>query len=113
MVKRYAEQRVGQSHPPLLVWLNARLKDCEEVTGQRNRVIHDAWVEFVDSDGPPGMYSRTGQPLPLPSASELKSLAERIRLLSIQLNRDRVYGYLAAALTDVAGEEMMARLRQK
>ena len=109
MVKRHAKQRLGKGHPYLLR-LKAMLRDCQDVTEQRNRLVHDPWVRWYDGDGTAGRY-RDGEALKLPAISELKALGERIHLLASRLDWERLQGGLATALMDLHEEALAAKQR--
>jgi hypothetical protein len=95
LVERHAKRRLGKAHPAVLQ-LKAILRDCEDATEQRNRLVHDPWAKFLDGDAV--LYRHTGDTLPMPSAAELKALADRIHTLALQLNEARLEGFLAEAL---------------
>ena len=111
LVERHAKRRLGKGHPYVLR-LKATLRDCQDVTEQRNRLVHDPWVRWYEGDGTPGRY-RDGETLKLPALSELKALAERISLLASHLDRERLEGGLAIALMDIYEEALAAKQRSK
>lgn len=100
MIERLAKRRLRKEHPAVLK-LKAVLTDCERVTERRNQLTHEPWAKFVDGDAV--LYRYTGETLQMPSASELKGLADEIHSLAYKLNDARLNGFLAEALREVEG----------
>lgn len=95
LVERHAKRRLGKGHPDVLR-LKAILRDCEDVTEQRNGLTHDLWAKFLDGD--PVLYRHDGATTQMPPAVEIKALADRILALALALNEARLDGFLAEAL---------------
>lgn len=110
LVEQHATRRLGEAHF-YLPHVKAMLQECQEVTEQRNRLVHDPLVRWYEEDGPPGRY-RNGVTLKLPEISELKALADRIHLLAAHLDRDRLKS-LAVALSDLFEEKLLTDLREE
>lgn len=110
MIERLAKRRLRKEHSVFLK-LKAILCDCERVTERRNQLTHDPWAKFLDGDAV--LYLRTGQTLKMPTAAELKVLADEIHGLANVLNEARLYGFLAEALRDEGGEAAIQEAKNR
>jgi hypothetical protein len=93
-VKRLAKSQ-GIDEPTRLR-LGALLERAGQVTAERNRLIHRAWGE---SNGRPLTLVDDGTAWEhAPSPNELTGLANRIWAVAVELNRERIKGFLREAI---------------
>jgi hypothetical protein len=95
LVERHAKRRLGKGHPDVLR-VKALLRDCEDVTEQRNGLTHDLWAKYLDGDAV--LYRHDGATVQMPPAAEMRALANRILSLALALNEARLGGFLYEAL---------------
>ncbi|MGE0467039.1 MAG: hypothetical protein AB7P44_11405 [Steroidobacteraceae bacterium] len=98
MIERLAKRRLGKGHSAVLR-LKAILFDCERASSKRNQFTHEPWAKFLDGDAV--LYHHTGETLPMPTAAELRQLANEILRVATALNEARLQGFLMEALTEV------------
>lgn len=93
-VKRLAKSQ-GIDEPTRLR-LGALLERAEQVTAERNRLIHRPWGE---SNGQPlALLDDATAWEPAPSSNELTELANRIWAVAGELNHERLKGFLREAI---------------
>jgi hypothetical protein len=111
LIRRIATRTLGKASVPVLK-LRAILTECERVTLQRNRLMHDVWTQVLDGD--PMLFGVHG-PAPLPSVAELNKLADEIFALANTLNAARMHagGFLFDALAAVAGLAAVAEEKRE
>jgi hypothetical protein len=95
-IRKLARRRLGESEA--LLKLEALLERCRRVTERRNELMHGIWAKELD--GEPMRKGSDKKWYSLPTADELKALANEIWILSDELNTARLDGFLSAALTE-------------
>lgn len=109
LVKKLATQKFGKASGVTLR-LRAMLADCERLTGERNRLIHNLWAR--EMDGEPLLLA-AGSSVPVPSAGELNQLADEIFALAGTINTSRFEGgFLFDALKQKDGPQEIAELKK-
>ncbi|MDA8257429.1 MAG: hypothetical protein M0Z99_17675 [Betaproteobacteria bacterium] len=93
-IKVLARQRLGEG--PALLKLQAILEQCKRATERRNDHIHSVWGKELD--GEPFRRGVDHSWQPLPTVEELKTLGQKISVLTNTLNDARLTGFLAEAL---------------
>lgn len=95
-LERFATRRFGAAHPAVHR-LQKILSDCKKATEQRNRWTHDPWAKLVY--GGAVLLHYTGKELEIPSAAEVKALAQRLRELAEYLTVARQQGFIVDAIS--------------
>jgi hypothetical protein len=93
-IRKLATQRLGEGEP--LLKLQALLERCRRATERRNELMHGIWAKELDGD--PMRRGQDQKWYPLPTAEDLKALANDIWVLADELNSARLAGFLSAAL---------------
>jgi hypothetical protein len=93
-IRKLAHQRLGEGEP--LLKLQALLERCRRATERRNELMHGIWAKELD--GEPMRRGPDQKWYPLPTADDLKALANEIWILSDELNSARLDGFLSQAL---------------
>jgi hypothetical protein len=94
-VKKLARQRLGEG--AALLKLEAMLADCERLTAKRNDLIHGLWAKELDGEA--HVQDAFGQATRIPSAKELRDLALELGQITVELNYERLEGFLHQALS--------------
>ena len=94
-VRGLARKRLGEG--PALLKLQAIVASCEDLTEQRNDLIHGLWA--IELDGDAHIRDAHGRARPVPTASKLYTLAAAIDALTTDLNHERLEGFLHEALS--------------
>jgi len=95
-IKKLARNKLGEG-PPLLK-LQALITRAERLTNQRNIFIHGLWAQELDGEA--GLMAVPGELLPLPSVNDLRTLSNDIKILTEELNSERIEGFLKIALEE-------------
>ena len=93
-IRKLARQRLGEGEA--LLKLQALLERCRRATDKRNELMHGIWAKELD--GEPMRRGSDQNWYPLPTADELKALANQIWILTDELNSARLEGFLSKAL---------------
>jgi len=93
-IRKIARKRLGEG--TALVKLQAILTNCEQVTEERNKLMHGVWAEELGGEA--HIRDALGGTRPLPTAQELRELAKQIDQLTVQLNFERLEGFIKQAL---------------
>jgi hypothetical protein len=93
-VRKLAKTKLGEG--TALVKLQSLLERCGDATEKRNRLIHRICARELD--GGPLMRTEDHRWEDLPPHNALGDLAEEIAALTAELNRERLEGYIRAAL---------------
>lgn len=99
LAKKLARKKLGEGAP--LMKLRAVLASCGALTEKRNRLVHGLWAK--EMDGEAQIRDGLGEPQPVPSADELRTLAREIEILTKQMNHERLNGWLYEALSNAKG----------
>ena len=94
-IRKIARKRLGEGKP--LMKLQAILANCEELTEKRNELVHGLWAQELEGEA--HVRDAHGNIRPLPTVQELRDLGEQIEHLTIQLNFERLEGFLKQALS--------------
>jgi hypothetical protein len=103
LIRKLAKQRLGDGIP--MVKLRAILQEVENVTEERNDVLHSP-IALTEE----GEWVATGKDAQLkksPTTAELESLAKRINEVGMRMTYARLEGWLFEALIDA--EKMTGR----
>ena len=92
--KTLARKRLGEGAP--LMKLQALINACGALSDERNDLVHGLWAKELDGEA--HIRNAFGKVRPLPTAQQLKDLANRIESLTSSLNHERLKGFLAEAL---------------
>ena len=95
-IRKIARKRLGEGTP--LLKLQAILTNCERLTEKRNELVHGLWAQELDGEA--HVRDAHGNTRPLPTAQELRELGKEIEQLTIQLNFERLEGFLKQALSE-------------
>ena len=93
-LRKLASQRLGEGEA--LLKLQALLERCRRATERRNELMHGIWAKELD--GEPMRRGQDQRWHPLPTAEDLKALANEIWVLTDELNSARLDGFLSEAL---------------
>lgn len=94
-IRKIARKRLGEGTP--LLKLQAILANCERLTEKRNELVHGLWAQELDGEA--HVRDAHGNTRPLPTALELRKLGTEIEQLTLQLNSERLEGFLKQALS--------------
>jgi hypothetical protein len=100
-IKKLAKKKLGTCEEQLK--LSAMMTRAERLTGKRNDLTHGLWAQELDGD--PGVMGAPGEITPLPSAEELRQLADQLWTLTKELNSARLEGFLKSALEARSGTQ--------
>jgi hypothetical protein len=98
-IRKLAKARLGDGAP--LVKLQAILKRCEDVTKERNDLIHN--IVARDESGALLIRGSDHSWRDLPKSEKLDALAQRISGLANELHHVRLHGWLALAVQQTPG----------
>ena len=93
-IDKLATKRLGEGAD--LLRLQAILSDCERLTELRNEYLHRICVRELDG---PHRLVGPHDAMPLPTAEDLRLLANQILATANSLNYERLEGWLAAAMS--------------
>ena len=93
-IRKLARQRLGEGEA--LLKLQALLERCRRASDKRNELMHGIWAKELD--GEPKRRGSDQNWYPLPTAADLKVLANEIWILADKLNAARLDGFLSEAL---------------
>ena len=79
--------------------VRAMLTVCEKLTEERNTLIHGLWAE--KENGETHIRDIDGTSRPLPTAEQLKHLADEMAKITHVMHRERLKGFLAKALAEI------------
>jgi hypothetical protein len=108
LVLKLAKRRLGSASVATLK-LKAILSRCEQVSEQRNSWIHNVWA--VETGGEQLLIGPHGS-APVPTAAQVKQLADEIYSIATELNAARLSGFLAEALLTVDGKSVVNELKK-
>ena len=98
-IRKLARQRLGQGEA--LLKLQAILERCRRATDRRNELIHGMWAKELDAEPLRRGNDHTWHPLP--TAEDLRALANELQRLTDELNTARLDGFLSEALAKRPG----------
>jgi hypothetical protein len=94
-IEKLARKRFGDG--PALVKLQAILRRCQKLSGQRNKLLHGVFARELDG---PDLFLEDGyDPGPPPTVPELDALCSELDVVINELNLARIEGFLQEALT--------------
>jgi hypothetical protein len=79
-VRKLAKRRLGEG--ATLIKLQSLLAECERLTLKRNQLVHGLWAKELDGDA--HVQDSYGQPVPVPTADQLKALPPRLNCLLVR-----------------------------
>jgi hypothetical protein len=94
-IGKLAAEKMGEESEAFKT-LMTLLAECEKVTEDRNRLVHDLWVSDWDHADP--RLQGRDESVPLPTTAEINSLAKDIQALAKDINEGRLSGFIAEAL---------------
>jgi hypothetical protein len=94
-IRKLAENKISAD---AFAKLDKLLGDCEQVTAQRNALIHHIWAR--KPDGKIERQRRKHQWRALPTIPEVKQLARDIEKLTSEIDSARRRGFLFVAMTE-------------
>jgi len=96
-IRKLARKKLGEGEA--LLKLQALLTRANRLTDKRNELTHGLWAEELDGD--PGVIGAPGELLPIPSYEVLLNLANELKILTEEINGERLEGFLKNALEEL------------
>jgi hypothetical protein len=93
-ISKLAKARLGEGQP--LTKLRALLERCRRLTESRNELLHN--IVARELDGPPFVRRADHTWGPVPTAAEVQQLAKSIESVVVELNMERLVGFIDEAL---------------
>lgn len=90
-IRKAAAKRFGEASPTSLA-IEDLLTECERLTEQRNRLVHDVWA--IETDGDEPLLFRPDSETPIPPSADIDQLAEDIFRLATKINDERLTGFI-------------------
>ena len=73
------------------------MNQCETLTEKRNELVHGIWAKELDKEDAL-IFDALGGERPVPTIEELRTLADQLASHAMQLNKERLDGFLSEAL---------------